>query len=447
MTSFAALELAGHELTRPLGLLALSLPAILLWLSRRPSRPSAQAIGTFVLWRELGGAASGHEVRRSVPLSRWLLIASLTAGALALAGPRALVRPPRVRWRLWLDRSPSMYLPFVGPGASANERRIDRVLAELDEWRAGLDPAGFELEWEWVVRGPNGWERELGFEPPGACLQPPVPPVRELSIPPGDALPAIVITDQLQTEWEGRADGHFASGGGAVPGPVASGPEGELIWDGASLALVAAGSRGLTYCSSLPAGLIDFLALWAGDRGLESRSAPPGALAGGPSPDWTALEVQCAGTGPSEPARVARDGWILSGRARGLSASVVDRTGATRALEPWPSAGESAAGAPLVARAPGLVAIGWTEVDELAGDPVSFAVAWAELFDGALANRPQIVGIDERRAAGEPVRSPPAELARGARRSDEPPPVIPLDSWLAVAAAALAFAARMTRAS
>ncbi|MFT4541029.1 MAG: hypothetical protein ACI841_003219 [Planctomycetota bacterium] len=453
MSLLAALDFVGYQWSRSWGFGALLLPLVLLWLSRRPVSPAPEATGTFSLWAESRGVAEGHRQRRRLPLSRWLLLFSLAVGAIALAGPRPISEPDVLRWRLWLDRSPSMYLPWVREAAEGKEgsiRRIDRVLHELDVWRNTKDDSGFVIEWEWVTRTASGWERHLGPSAPPEWLEAPIPALDEMELPPGDSMPGIVLTDQPRADLLDESVGFFACGGDAVAGLIASGADFDLEWDaewdGAGTRKRSRSPQCVRFDAQLPPPLVEFIQVWADDRQL-TCVVSAGERGQHEEGAWVALEIIGGGAGASSKATVERDGWRMTGQARAVAAASIDCRGQERFLHPWPSGGLDERAQPYVARAAGLLSIGWTEVAQVAGEPVSFAVAWGALLDEALVERPEIVSIAERAAAGDAVSDPPPTLAAGIRMSEDVPPLLPLEVWITIAAAGLAFASRMLRGS
>src|SRR6185436_10342875 len=104
------------ELARPLALLALALPLLILVLARWLAHPLPLATGTLAIWLRTGArdARRSERVRARIPPAVWVLAFGLLCGALALAGPRLRVRREPALWRIVVDRSPSMYLVEQG---------------------------------------------------------------------------------------------------------------------------------------------------------------------------------------------------------------------------------------------------------------------------------------------------------------------------------------------
>jgi hypothetical protein len=115
------------EFDAPLALATLIVPLVVALALLAARRPPQASTGTLDVWREVSSTAAAHSRRRGVPpLSAWALIASLCAVCLALAGPR-LASARDARWKVVVDRSPSMYERH-GEGT-----RLDRALAILGE--------------------------------------------------------------------------------------------------------------------------------------------------------------------------------------------------------------------------------------------------------------------------------------------------------------------------
>jgi hypothetical protein len=85
---------------------------------------------------------------------------------------------------------------------------------------------------------------------------------------------------------------------------------------------------------------------------------------------------------------------------------------------------------PVVGVASGWVEVALERLDEPAGDPAAFAVAWGGWLDEALRPPFGVVPIDERGDAGAGFVRAPGIVAQ--RRADEATALAP---WLAVAAA------------
>ena len=340
-------------LARPLGLSALLLPLAVLLLARR-RRPESEPTGTVAVWREVAPRepqAGGR--RRRLPPGLLLLLTALSLGSLALAGPRAGARAGR-SWHLMVDGSPSMQLPHQDGGT-----RRERALARAEDWLAG------------VLRAEDRVLRSTWDGVPSSSL---------------DRAGVLWVTDRAPADPPRRA-GLFASGGRAVPGPIAVG-RGELLrWDGESVVRAPAPRRAVRLDAAVPGILAGLVRLWAATRGLD--------VAGAPDRDEVLHLGSVTGAGPLAEVRAGRDGWTAAGRLAGdpLADSV---------LVPW----LTAEGRTLVAAGPGIVRVAWTELDEPWGDPDAFAVSWSRLLDASLAPPPGIVPLEERLDAGGLWSSP-----------------------------------------
>ena len=171
--------------------------------------------------------------------------------------------------------------------------------------------------------------------------------------------------------------------------------------------------------------------LWASERGL----APERSTRAGVALSLVLAEAEPgAGAAVPGPLRAGRDGWTLeleaAPRPDGFRAGTA-RTAPGGVAMPWLESG----GLPLVRTGPGRIELSFAEAREVpAGDPISFAVSWSELFDRCLLPPPAVVPLAERRAAGsaegiEPAPRPVRERAEGPA----------LEALLAAAAAALAL--------
>lgn len=394
-------DLSNLEWTRPAGLLALALPLLLLLLSRRRERPEPMPVGTFELWRAVGGTASGELRRRRVPLARLFLIAALTSGAVALGGPRRVrVDPPRI-WRVVLDESPSMGLAHTdASGVPTGEgSRYECAVALLDGFLAELGASRSNVEWErpGVAGASPVWERH-------------------------DLAGTLWLTDRVPDVTPEHA-GVIACGGGRVPGPVATTSTGILVWDGEGLSEEpGVVPRRVSLEGELAEPVASLARLWAAQRGL--------AIGGDGDASEVALRILGVDSGTSAEALVTRDGWSGAAHVRRVPATLEGV-----ALETWLQADVLGQPWPVVRWRTGSVMVGLTELDGPQGDPAAFVVSWSELFDGAVQPAPGVVTVAERAAAGPSLVRPP---------SSGPPAVVgavhpwPLVSVLAACAAVLA---------
>ncbi len=392
-----AMGLMGWGLLSPMALVALGLPLGLILLSARRQRPQPVALGTARFFDEQGDAATSRR-RWRVSGARWWAAAAMTLGVLAAGGPQ----PEEEDGAVYLltahvDRSPSMFLP-ADPTEPGGELRIDQALRLTSSWLTSLDPSTERAAVRWRAVEPGGVDVVLdaGEPPPRALRQVP----RRRAVPPRwgrlTAPGAIFVTDQSPPSVS-REVGVFASGGAAVPGPVAIGSGGLLDWggrDGAPLVERAAETPIRVFISpDLPAPLIGLAELWAAERGFPVGGSDEGA----------ALSVRTAdprGDTEAGPGSTAgRDGWtaafraVVAGRARGEGG-----------WRPWLSAPDGPA---LVWARSGEIEVAFRAVTPAASTAEAFALSWARLFDSHLQPPPEVVGLDERRGAGAPASRGP----------------------------------------
>jgi hypothetical protein len=374
--------IAALELARPAALLALLLPVALLLGSRALARPERVATGTLAIWRRVlaSPVESAPLRRRRIPPAVLLLALALVLGALALAGPRAGLPDTRRTWRFLVDGNASMDLPFR-PGGKATRR--DRAFEKARDW---LSRDGSSADLVRVDR-----PGRLGSE--------------------DDLDDAIWITDRAPSPPPVRA-AWFASGGAAVPGPVAVEGAARFDWDGKVLVEVpgAAPARSVEVRGKLPPAIAGVLDAWAAARNATVRGSEPPALV-----------VLGAGSGAPVRTEAARDGWSASIEL-GSAAAANEET----PLETWLADRE---GRRLVAVETGRVVCPWVSMEDPRGDPAAFAVSWARLFDRAVLPPPGVVALADRAAADE-ASHPPSPEALSAR----PRPESPLPAWLAGAA-------------
>ena len=406
------MEFLGLRFLAPgfLGLLVLPLAA--LWLGARGGAVIALVTGTLESWRaaERNRPAEVKRKRR-VPPALVCLAAALACGALALARPvRVGARVPR-RFTLVVDRGPAMYL------AEAGRTRLERALEPVRGWIAREVRAGDELVWIDATH-PQG---RLAAAPPAELLEAPRAVLAAPDWPRYDRADALWIGARFDPPPVNA--GFSASGGGAVPGPIARERRARLDWDGVRVVRVedafAQSALSVTIDPKLPAPLRELAQLWAEQNGLVSRAARG-------ADELCALELECAGA--PQPAELAHEGWSAAARV-------------CAPLEP--AAGESvwlsSAGA-CVLRAPGLVRTSIAELAEPSGDPAAFAVSWGRLFDSVLLAPPGIVALNERTARGAPAWRAPASQG-----FDEQATPQALAGWLALLAALLALGAWVLR--
>jgi hypothetical protein len=398
-----AAALLAVELGRPAALVALILPLAVLVGARLFDRPEEVATGTLDIWERLRAARPPNpgRARRRIPLAVWILALGLSLGAVALAGPRMRAPETTRSFRFLVDVSPSMNLPLAK--ASRRERALAMALAWL-----GREQPGARVEW---------MERPQPF---GAE---------------DDEPDAVWVTDRAPIPPPRRA-GFFASGGPAVPGPIAVDGSTRFDWDGARIVEVAGGApkRRVEVHGALPPPIARFLDAWAGARGAVV------AAVGDDRPALVFHGAPPSSSGTPATFEAGRDGWTATGAALG-SAPSSDGEGP---LATWLA---DASGRALVSTGAGRVHCPWTSMDEPRGDPAAFAVSWAQLLDNSVLPPAGVIELGERLAAGEEASAAPSTAEPSGSSGGAAPPI---DAWLAAAAllctlGALALAADLHR--
>jgi len=419
--------MSGFEWARPTGVWALLAPLVLLVLLRLFNRPPERVTGTLALWREVteGVPRSARSVRRSIPLWGWLCALALFFGGLALAGPRRDGAVPPVRWRVVIDPSPSMGLPWKDAAEPAADGRTrgEVALARAVSWLRSNVQEQDRVHWVSPGREP----RNAGTDEPPAGWLAPRPfagaPDWELFDEPG----TLFVTDRAPTSDHA---GVFASGGAAVPGAVGVAGMALVEWDGAVLRTAAGvlqpGEVELVEPpgTSLPVVLRRLVEVWAEVRGFRLVAEL------GDGADRERLQIELvAGVGPVASTRVERDGWSsVAGFRTGLGA------GPAQPSDTWLT---TPAGEALVRASPGTVRLALIELAEPEGDPAAFALSWGRLFDRWRLPPTNVVPLEERADAGPAVTRPPGfqpSEEGAAAAADE------VDAWLAALAGVLALA-------
>jgi hypothetical protein len=361
------------ELARPAALVALLLPVAVLLASRIHDRPEEAATGTLALWERIASRypISAGSRRRRIPPAVWMLALGLALGSLALAGPRRPVAVEARSFRALVDASPSMGLPLE------SGTRRDRAIAAAKRWLEEAQPGA---KVEWIDRSPP-----FGAE--------------------DDEPDVLWVTDRAPSPAPKRA-GFFASGGPAVPGPIAVEGTTRYDWDGTRIVAVSNGAppRRAEVRGGIPPTIARVVEAWAGARGvkLASKGADrPVLVVRGADPDSReALAAFEAG----------RDGWTAKGTAIGAAPSA-DADGP---LETWLA---DAGGRALVTTGAGRVHCPWISLDEPRGDRAAFAVSWAALLDRASLDPIGVVELLERADAGAALSRPPSLDASASSRS------------------------------
>lgn len=397
------------EWSRPFGLLLLAWWIPLWILLRRKDRPRTVAIGTLDLWRDVGASSDVEAQRRSarIPPRAWLWILGILAGALAVTEPVRSAQPSAPLQRVFVDRSPSMYLPFEAQDSRTRyDVALELVLEDFDERDVSAQAREWQAAGTAVIRA---------AQPPASWSLAPRVAMPELDAALLHRGDLYLMTDVARESQAGL----FASGGAAIPGLVGEWQGRALNWDGIQVQEGRAlDPQGLHVIGELPAELAQLLTIWAAERGLERTGDAHSA----------ALVIRVPSSEPTRPCRASRDEWSLEGRSGAIdeAADVWLRDDAGHALLSLPQ--------------PGEIVCGLRSVETLGGDPAAWAVSWARLFDAALLPRASLVSLTERQAAGAQATRP----AQGAA-----PPVevrsLPAAAWLAIFTLLAALAAFFPR--
>lgn len=389
------------EWSRPSALLALALPLALWVLSRRPRPPRELATGTLAIWRALrpNGEPVGSARRRGVPWwVRWSMVA-LACGALALADP-GFAAPPAPRWVVVLDRSPGVFLPWVGPDdVAAQDTRLDVALRGVD---ALVNGDGAD-EIEWRVFEDGAWRSHVGARPPASWTS---APLRVEAAPPWDEVDAAGVVFVSDRRVASAFASSVWSGGGPVDGLVGRRAGRALAWrDGRLVVRDEAAPLVVALDDEVPGALASLTTAWAKERGARVRSSL--VSEDGDSVDAGADD---AGTG-GEPGDVLR---VRVGRApEGATAVLVDVgdaswRGAARRFPDDEDAARSfetlhvdRAGTPRVRARAGDVLLGLAEPFAIEGDRRAAGLAWIAVLEAAAPPPAGAVSLARRADAGE----------------------------------------------
>lgn len=413
-------------LTRPWALVALVLPLAYLWWVVLARRPRSVVTGTLALWKDVPRVVvrDGQRRRGRPPLAAVLVASALVLAALAWSGPRpGRTRPVRT-WTCVLDTSASMGLALAGT------TRLERALDAAGAWlRAHAGPDDVVL-WRTPGREPLRLARDE--RPPAAWTAPrrgaggtPVW-ARE------DAAGALWITDR-EPDVVRRHAGLFASGGAAIPGPVAADGRRVVTWDGERLVESPATRMPRLYLraprgSRVPDVLARLVDAWCQARAFARVDASTGD---------SDLVVELVPVGPAGAAgaevELARDGW----RARGRLAAYQLAPGSAAQGDLWLAAETDAGRVRVVTRVPGRVTVNLVELDEPAGDPVLFALSLGRLLDESVLPPAGVVALAERLDAGESRASAPVPPDGGEEPPGDGPGDARVEAGLALLAALL----------
>lgn len=422
------------EWTRPAGLWALALPVLLVLLSLRRGKPNSLHLGTLRLWRDQAGESEGARVRRHLPLAGVLLIAALLAGALALAGPRRAEPSVQTTWHVVLDTRPAMFLEHTNEAGapSGQGTRMAVALSALERLlqRQGTRP---KVLWSRRAAGVTRLDRLAGTHVPDDFLVPGPRGYARASWAALDEPHIVWVSDSMPPGARPQHAGYVLSGGGPVPGAVASVGD-RLLSSGGDHLVERPGlpARGVFLGAGLPQRLASFARVWAAQRGLEVWESDP-------ADDTLALRLVAAPGTTSAPVpwTFGRDGW----QATAPLVLVGEESEDAPRPRHWLSARVDGRDWPLVSWRPGWVRVAFGDpFQDRSGDPGTFAVSWAELLDQALLPAPGVLPQSERESAG-------ALLTRMPRpHSSDPaadPGAWPVVRWLTGIAGLLLFASAL----
>lgn len=411
------------DLARPLGAWAFLLPPLLLVLARLLERPPGRVVGTLRIWKEVAAASprSGAGRRARVPPWAWWLAAALACGALALAGPRGPGAPRGRTWTLVLDASPSMRLP-VRPGGPT---RLEAALGAALGWLSGESRARDRVRW--LAPGREPLELARGERPPPAWMQAEAGLADEPDWALFDRPGALWVTDREPALAREHA-GSFASGGAAVPGPIAADGRETVVWDGERLVSAPAEPRAVfVEGGELAPVILRVLRAWCEARGFLLRAARG-------TDRVLTLEAPRGSAEAVLAVRCGRDGWQADGVASGEGAGP-PAGASTLWLEGRDDLGESVA---LVRASRGRIRIALRELSEPRGDPAAFALSWGRLLDRCALPALGVAPLVERLEAGPAVNEPGSAPADAPASGRERGPL--LDAALAFVSALLGFA-------
>jgi len=410
------------EFTLPLALFALALPIVVLALAFVPQRPVRAETGALELWRRVAELSPRGGARSNWRPPAWIVVVAvgLVAWAFALAAP-LVVGARDETWRVVVDRRAHMLLD-VEPGRTRLASVLELVRSKIERERGDVN-----VSWSSPGQGDVVTRSDE-----------PAPLTHFLSAPVTDVAPHFAAHDragvvfasanfeELVALFAGRA----ASGGPQVPGPVAAGSDGFVVWNGAGF-VVEPNPRSagrIEIAAGVPELVVRFAAVYAAERGLEiaasesdsdaNTSAVPTrlVLAAAPAPIDGAADL--AGStvfaGAFPVARLA-SGRSLTADSHGVV--VVHTDTSDRAV-------------PLAVALSGRVT--FAPGEWLEADPSDLALGLSAVFDDALSPDARLVPVAGRRAQGEP------RITLGA----PPPPTRAPMQWRAPlgALAALLFA-------
>jgi len=425
----AAIELLGLAWERPWGVLALLVPALVWLLAARGGRSVDVWTGTLAVWREVAGPTPQRERRaRRLPLAVRFLLAALVIGTLALVEPRAPSPAASRTWTVVVDRSPSMYLPWLAADGKSQRQltRLEHAAEQARELLAQVRSEGDRVVWLTYEDGRPA--RIEGGALPQAWLTASAIPQSEPPWPSHARTGTLWVSD-AEPAAAARDAGLALSGGAAVPGFVAALGSTRVEWDGEQLRERAdAGAQPVVLLAPGAEGPVErVVRAWAQARGCEVAAQP------GASPVLAVVVdggARSTRRGSGSMSWAGRDGWRWE---VGLADAFHPRG------EVWLR--EDEFGLPVVAWEPGRVTLASGLYDrEPAGDPADFALSWSALLDRAGLAPAGVVPLAERRAAGAGrVRAPLPPSTESTSPGGLPA------AALAGSAAALALAALLTR--
>jgi hypothetical protein len=385
------------EFTLPLALFALALPIVVLALAFVPQRPVRTETGALELWRRVAELSPRGGARSNWRPPAWIVVVALglVAWALALAAP-LVVGARDETWHVLVDRRAHMLLD-VEPGTTRLASVLELVREQIERERGDVN-----VSWS-----------SPGLDDLVTRSDEPAPLEHFLRAPVADVAPHFAAHDRAGVvfasanfdELVAVTAGRAASGGGEVLGPVAAGPDGFVVWNGAGFVVEPSprSAGRVVIEAGVPELVVRFAAVFAQQRGLEITGADSASEREGDA-SAAPLRLVLAAAAPS----IATDGAAL------------DLTGSTLFAGAFPVA-RLVSGGPLAPTKHGVVAVHTSTRDRsvplavaamgritfapgewLEADPSDFALGLSATFDSALSPDARLVPVAGRRAQGEP---------------------------------------------
>ena len=265
----SSVELFGFEWQRPWAMWGFIVPAAVFLLARRPLRPDRLPTGALSFWRSVqDSSAGGGGDLPKIPPAIWLLLFGLVFGVISLSGPKERPREIGSTWHVIVDRSPAAYLKCAGDKTS----RMDAARALLEEELLGRLAGSDQVRW---FDG-EAWVEGLSFPP--AWLSAPLEPLSAPSWSEHDLQGAVWLCSAVPP-----VDREVASlcvgGARPCPGPVSIDGEDRLDWDVGGIERIIGGAPTRSVALvGVEGAFAEFVALWAGERGLSLNDGSPEAV-------------------------------------------------------------------------------------------------------------------------------------------------------------------------